>query len=194
TRYDSDALWGFTAGTVRCRRILGEGYFNAGKRYARGATVIEASAPINEGDSGGPLVNESGAVVGVSAAVAWESQGAGLFVAAEEVRAFLDRAGRKVEPQRETEARNVADHAGRDVYRHAVDSVALVLAKDSDKRAAGWIVDRQRRLLITTADFVSRRETIEATFPVRRDGRLLAEAQLYREQRVRLRENGRTVT
>jgi tetratricopeptide (TPR) repeat protein/S1-C subfamily serine protease len=194
-RYDSDVLWGFTAGTVRCRRVMADGYFCAGKRYARGATIVEANAPINEGDSGGPLVNESGAVVAMSAAVAWESQGAGLFVAAEEARAFLDRAGRKADPPREVEpGLPVAVHAGRDVYRHAVGSVALVLTKDSDKRAAGWIVDRQRRLLITTAEFVSRRETVEATFPLQQDGTLVTEARLYREQRAKLREQGRTVT
>ena len=45
--------------------------------------------PINEGDSGGPLVNERGEVVGVAAAVAWESHGAGLFIDVRHVRELL---------------------------------------------------------------------------------------------------------
>ncbi len=73
TRYDSDALWGFTAGTVRGPRMLREGYFSGAKELAKGTRLIEATAPINEGDSGGPLMNSRGEVVGVCAAVEWKA-------------------------------------------------------------------------------------------------------------------------
>src|SRR5262249_30834542 len=88
-RYDVDVLWTHTTGTVPAVRPLRQGYFNAGQQLASGARALLAGVPINEGDSGGPLVNDAGAVVGVAAAVAWEIQGAGLFIDLAEVRKLL---------------------------------------------------------------------------------------------------------
>src|SRR5262249_10787983 len=90
-RYDSPALWNHAAGTVRQTRTLRDGYANGGKTLAKGARVLEADVPVNEGDSGGPLLNERGEVVGVTAAVAWEYRGAGLFVDVSELRGLFAR-------------------------------------------------------------------------------------------------------
>jgi tetratricopeptide (TPR) repeat protein/S1-C subfamily serine protease len=187
TRYDSDALWGFTAGTVRGSRVLREGYFNGGKQLAKGARVIEATAPINEGDSGGPLVNDRGEVVGVCAAVAWEALGAGLFTDRQEVLALLERAGRKTRP---IELTVVGAGVGREVYRRAMQSVALVLGADSKHRATGFIVDRQRRLLLTTAETVGRREKMDVVFPTTEAGQIVGDVRFYLDNEKRLRAKG----
>ena len=181
TRYDSDALWGFTAGSVRGQRVMREGYFSGGKHLAKGARLIEAIAPINEGDSGGPLVNVRGEVVGVCAAVEWRAHGAGLFADRREVLALLDRAGRKPPTPTEPSRHPVMASAGQEVYRQAVRSVALVQGSDPKLRAAGWVVDRQHRLLLTTAAFVGRREKLAVIFPVHESGRLVSDEQHYRE-------------
>ena len=89
-RYDVDSLWVYSGGAVRQVQTLKEGYFSGGKELGKGARVVAAQAPINEGDSGGPLVNDRGEVVGVAAAVAWEEQGAGLFIDVSEVRALAN--------------------------------------------------------------------------------------------------------
>jgi len=44
------------------------------------ANVIQISAPINPGNSGGPLLNDKGQVVGVTTAIAADSQGVGFAI------------------------------------------------------------------------------------------------------------------
>ena len=182
TRYDSDALWGFTAGSVRGPRVMREGYFSGGKELGKGARLVEASTPVNEGDSGGPLVNARGAVVGVCAAVEWKAHGAGLFIERDAVLALLERAGRPI-PQAEPPL-PVAPAPGYAVYRRAIRSVALVQGTDPKQRATAWVVDRRRRLLLTTAEFVGRQEKVYLSFPVHEKGRLVTNSSYYRDRRV----------
>ncbi len=184
-RYDTDTLWGYTAGAVRQVQTLRDGYFCAGRQLARGARVLVAQAPINEGDSGGALVNDRGEVVGVAAAVAWELHGAGLFIDLHELRAFLTP---------------VADAPGspgppgsRDVYRDALHCLALVQGEGPDSHASACLLDRERRLLLTTAEVVGRKETAEVIFPVCQDGRVVAEAAFYRAQADLLKKKGARV-
>ena len=183
-RYDVDSLWTHSGGAVRQVQTLKEGYFSAGKQLAKGARVVSAAVPINEGDSGGPLVNERGEVVGVAAAVTWEAQGAGLFIDAAEVRALAD-----MPPPEEPQNPAAASFLGRQVYREGVRSLALVQT-EGDRRSSGWLLDRSRRLLLTTAEAVGKRETVDVTFPAFRDGRVVSEAAAYRDEPRLLRENG----
>src|SRR5262249_59746109 len=85
------------------------------------------------------------------------------------------------------------DLPGREVYRRAVTAVALVLGPGSDLRATGWVIDRKRRLLLTTAEHVGRREKMDVTFPLHEDGRVVSDVRRYRGNEVRLREQGRRV-
>ena len=180
-RYDVEVLWAYATGEVRYSQTLREGYFSGGKQLAKGATALTASVPINEGDSGGPLVDDAGRLVGVAAAVAWEANGAGLFIDVRHVRELLG-----VPP---TDARLEA--AG--VYRRAVDGVVLVQYAGGP-RAAGVVLDRARRLILTTATAVSKDDDLTLTFPHRQGGALVAEAAWYRTQDALLRQRGRRCT
>lgn len=82
----SEALWGFTSGTVRSvykktfRSGAGEHEF----------TVLETQAPINSGDSGGPVVNAKGELVAVAQAISPKARLVTYCVDISEVRDFLD--------------------------------------------------------------------------------------------------------
>ncbi len=197
-RYDSPVLWVYVAGSVRQLRRLPEGYFNSGKQLAKGARVVEAALPVNEGDSGGPLLDAHGDVVGVTAAVAWERGGAGLFLDLDEVRAFLTRAEvrpaspARTEPSAETPT--PARQPGRDLYRRALTSFTLVRQPDNPRRGSGFVIDRTGRLLLTDASLVGTRPTVEITFPTARAGQVVTDAAFYTTQAVDLRGQGRIVT
>ena len=191
-RYDVDSLWVHTGGAVRQVQTLKEGYFSGGKELAKGARIVSAYAPINEGDSGGPLVNERGEVVGVAAAVAWEAQGLGLFIDLAEVRALADISppgSPSIPAPPLTVERPPGPLAPRDVYRQGLHSLALVRT-DGDKRSSGWLLDRSRRLLLTTAEAVGKRETVDVVFPAYRNGQVVSEAAAYRDEPRLLREKG----
>ena len=170
-RYDSDVLWVYTAGIVRQVRTLPEGYFNAGRQYAKGARVLFAQAPINEGDSGGPLVNGRGEVVGVAAAVAWEAQGSSLFIDVSHIRALNNA---------ENPPAVSGPSAGADLYRRGLRGLVLVQATSADKRASGWLADAQRRLVVTTAEAVGKRRA-DRHVPGHARRRVIADAAHYRE-------------
>jgi S1-C subfamily serine protease/Tfp pilus assembly protein PilF len=192
-RYDCEPLWVHTAGAVRQVLVWKEGYFNGGKQLAKGVRVVLTQAPINEGDSGAPAVNERGAVIGVAAAVAWEYQGCGLLIDVSEVRRFLGGKvgeGIKVDPP----APMAAHLAPREIYRQGLRSFALVQTAAGEKRASGWIVDRQRRLLLTTADAVGKYDKADATFPLLQNDAVVAEYAFYRDQQPLLKKKGQRVT
>lgn len=152
-RSDVESLWTHAAGSVRAVRTLREGYFSAGRNLARGAKTLLAGVPINEGDSGGPLVNQHAAIVGVAAAVAWEAQGAGLFIDLSELQALLEEPA----PPRK--------HSSRPSYSRAARSTVVVQYEGGPRRA-GILLDRERGLILTTARAVAKEATIEVVFPV----------------------------
>jgi tetratricopeptide (TPR) repeat protein len=178
-RYDVNVLWSAGTGRVRALRALRDGYFSSGRQLAKGLRVLLAGLPINEGDSGGPLVNDRGEVVGVAAAVAWETSGAGLFIEAAAVRALL--AG--------TAPPRAGPVVGTEVYRQAVRFVVLV-QYEGGGRFAGVVVDHARRLVLTTAEAVAKEKTVAVTFAVEQAGGLVAEAAWYRGQADLLRRKG----
>ncbi len=172
---------------MRQHLVWKEGYFNGGKQLAKGVQVVLTQAPINEGDSGAPVVNERGEVIGVAAAVVWEAHGGGLLIDASEVRRFVgehDGKGSATDPPPDKE------RPPRDLYRQGLRSFALVQTAAGEKRASGWIVDRERRLLLTTADAVGRYEKADATFPLTQADGVLAEYAFYRDQQPLLKNKG----
>jgi tetratricopeptide (TPR) repeat protein len=192
-RYDCDPLWVHTSGTVRQRLVWKEGYFNSGKQLAKGVHVVLTQAPINEGDSGAPAVNERGEVVGVAAAVVWDAHGGGLLIDATEVRRFVGD-GIGVGTGSQPLGQPTEQLEPREVYRQGLRSFALVQTAAGDKRASGWIVDRARRLLLTTADAVGKYDKADATFPLTQGGRVVAEYSFYRDQQPLLKNKGYRAT
>jgi tetratricopeptide (TPR) repeat protein len=178
-RYDCDPLWVSTTGSVRQAFVWREGYFNSGKQLAKGAHVLLTQSPINEGDSGGPLVNDRGEVVGVSAAVIWEANGGGLFIDVREVRTLL---GGEAPPADQPSP-------GREMYRRGLQSLALVQPPSGEKRT-GWLLDRERHLLVTTAEAVGKHEKVDVTFPAHQGGEVVAEFGFYRDQAALLKKKG----
>jgi tetratricopeptide (TPR) repeat protein/S1-C subfamily serine protease len=185
-RYDTPVLWTYTGGAVLQSQVLPDGYFCSGRQMAKGARVLTAQAPINEGDSGAALLNEAGEVVGVAAAVAWETQGAGLFIDLRHLRDFLGEPPPSEEGKPEAEARS----SGREVYRSGVHCLALIDGGDAEGFASGCVIDRDRRLLLTTAEVVGRKETALITFPVYQGGEPVAEASFYKSNEDLLKRKG----
>jgi tetratricopeptide (TPR) repeat protein/S1-C subfamily serine protease len=190
-RYDCDPLWVQTSGTVRQLLVWKEGYFNSGKHLAKGVRVVLTQAPINEGDSGAPAVNERGEVVGVAAAVAWELHGGALLIDASEVRRLVGEGVGTGSPG-DPLGPPGPQLAAREVYQQALRSFALVQTT-GDRRASGWVVDRARRLLLTTADAVGKYESADVTFPLVQEGAVVAEYSFYREQQALLKKKGHRV-
>jgi S1-C subfamily serine protease/tetratricopeptide (TPR) repeat protein len=188
-RYDTTALWTYTSGAALQSQVLRDGYFCSGLQMAKGAHVITAHAPINEGDSGGALLNDHGEVVGVAAAVAWETHGAGLFIELRHVRGFLGEAPPTEKREPEAERRSV----GREVYCTGVHSLALIQGADPDAFATACVLDEHHRLLLTTAEVVGRKETVLVTFPVYQGGAPVAEASFYTTNEDLLKKKGARV-
>jgi tetratricopeptide (TPR) repeat protein len=82
-----DALWEYTAGTVRT--VYRKKYKYQQNNQEVDARVIETQSPINPGDSGGPVVDDQGELVGVNAGTVRDAQLVSLCIDVSEVRAFL---------------------------------------------------------------------------------------------------------
>jgi S1-C subfamily serine protease len=178
-RYDLEVLWTNGSGVVRQVQTLREGYFTAGQPFGKGARVVLADVPINEGDSGGPLLDQQGQVVGVAAAVAWEAQGGGLFIDVSAVRSLLGEL-----PGKEGDK---GQESGALAYARGLRGVTLVRYPGGGL-SSGVVLDRARRLILTTVEAVGKEETVEVVFPVFQDGRLVAESAFYERQRDLLRK------
>ncbi len=82
-------LWSFGQGVVAQIRPDYEWSYQDG--ITRSATTIQTQTPVNPGNSGGPLLNEDGAVVGIVAGSATETEGVHFAVAVQHVRELLTR-------------------------------------------------------------------------------------------------------
>jgi hypothetical protein len=98
-----EKLWDFTGGSVRqvSRRHLANGGI---------ASVVETDMPFNKGNSGGPVVNDRGVLVAVVEGYRTDARLVSLTVAVDEVRGYLSRCDRLVEP---TTARDFLDRGDR---------------------------------------------------------------------------------
>jgi S1-C subfamily serine protease/Tfp pilus assembly protein PilF len=182
-RRDLDENWIATTGHVRQTFRTEEGYFWNAKPLANGAGMILAQSPILEGDSGGAVVDRRGEVVGVASAVRWQARLATLCVDAAELRAFLDQK----EPAKKSERPATAGVA---VYRDSLRAVALVRNGSSNSRTTAWVIDRERKLLLTAATAVGNQDIVDIIFPVTLDDRVISEARYYRDSLRELRASG----
>src|SRR5437773_6507735 len=79
-----------------------------------------------------------------------------------------------------------------EVYRRVLHGVAWVHAAGSGK-GTGWIVDRERRWLVTCAHVVGDNTTVEVVFPVVEKGQVVAPRAYYLEHYPRLQKEGYTM-
>lgn len=82
--------WTYTRGIVS--QIRRDYAWSTESRLNHKATVIQTQTPINPGNSGGPLLDDDLQVIGINSFVS-EGEGLNFAVSAEDVNAFLARAG-----------------------------------------------------------------------------------------------------
>jgi S1-C subfamily serine protease len=96
-RLDLETVFNLTAGPLRARGRLADGYFWRGRKLAKNAEVLIGQLPTEEGDSGGPVLNDRGELVGVASALRRQCPGAAVCISAAEVRTFVGLAGARAE-------------------------------------------------------------------------------------------------
>jgi tetratricopeptide (TPR) repeat protein len=92
----SDALWVYSAGTVR-QVYRKEWRYRSGPVHA--ARVVETQAAINPGDSGGPVVNDAGELVAVVSGRLPEASLLSWCIAATEVKEYFEEVRPLIEPK-----------------------------------------------------------------------------------------------
>ena len=184
-RHDSDALWNYTTGEVRQIGKLTDGYFWRGKKLASNMPCLLLQSPINVGDSGSALVNDRGEVVGVISGVRWQAPITAIAIQVSEVRALLAEAEKKDPPP------NPAAVAS-EVYRKLCAATCWVRPTATEGRSGCWIVDRQRKLILTTASGAGSSDLVDVLFPLMDKSELVAEATAYVD-RIGLRQKGQLV-
>jgi S1-C subfamily serine protease len=175
-RRDLDQLWTYTNGHVSQRYRSREGYPWRTLQLAKNCRLLALQAPINDGDSGGPAVSDRGEVLGVTSAVLWHADRIAVAVDASEVRKFVfPKTGGGVPSDRES-----------NLYERLLRALALVRSSSSTSRSSGFVIDRAKRLLLTTAHAVGPHERVELIFPRFDNGKLVAESAAY-ETAIRIR-------
>jgi S1-C subfamily serine protease/Flp pilus assembly protein TadD len=175
-RGDLDQMWGHAAGFVRQTYHSADGYPWRTMRLGNGSRLLALQLPINEGDSGGPVVNHRGELVGVASAILWQAQRSAAAIDVSEVRAFLY-------PDTKPSAK---PQAAKSVYSQLVRAAVWVQSPSATTRATGWLFDRDRKLIISSAQAVGPHERVEVVFPLFEKGRLVSESARYADvSRVR---------
>jgi S1-C subfamily serine protease/regulator of sirC expression with transglutaminase-like and TPR domain len=175
-RHDAELLWTLTAGRVRQIGRLPEGYFWAGRRIGAGVSLVVLQAPIAAGESGAAVVNDSGRVVGLVSAVVNQTPGSAIAIDVSEVRSMLaDARGTPAPPPRST------DTATRPDAQALAAGAVWIRPRATNGRAAGVLVDADRRLVLTSATAVGSEPVVEVVAPRWYLGRLVPEANTYRD-------------
>jgi S1-C subfamily serine protease/regulator of sirC expression with transglutaminase-like and TPR domain len=172
-RRDLEQMWSYTSGRVRGVYRSEDGYPWRTRRLAQGCRLLALQAPINEGDSGGPAVNDRGELIGVTSAILWQAERTATAIDVTEVRAFLypDTPPRPADPKR----------PDADAYGQLVRAVVLVHSPSSLSRSSGFVIDKSRRILLTTAQAAGPHERVELVFPKFEKGRVISEAAAYKD-------------
>lgn len=74
----------------------------------------------------------------------------------------------------------------RKIYRQAVQATALVRVKTADNKSGfgtAWVVNRQKGLLITNYHVVESASQVQVLFPIIRGGRVVADKDLYKNEK-----------
>src|SRR6266851_8564455 len=76
-----------------------------------------------------------------------------------------------------------------DLYQQTLRSTAMVVVPSGDKasQGTGWLVDRERKLLVTNCHVVGGQKQVLVVFPVYRNGQVITERNYYLKQAPRLR-------
>jgi S1-C subfamily serine protease len=175
-RRDLEQMWALTFGSLRQLYRSGDGYAWRTHRLARGCRLLALQAPINEGDSGGPVVNARGEVIGMAAAILWQTERAAAAIDVGEILKFVFPQVPPAQPAK----------PDRGFYHQLVHSAAMLQTPSSTSRSTAFVMDKSRCLLLTTAESVGPHERVELVFPIFEKGELIAEAGAY-EKAVRIK-------
>jgi tetratricopeptide (TPR) repeat protein len=76
-----------------------------------------------------------------------------------------------------------------DLYKQTTRSTAMVVVPQGDKasQGSGWVVDRDRKLLVTNRHVVGNQKQVQVVFPVYRNGELIADRTYYLKEGHRYR-------
>jgi len=181
-RHDAEALWLSCTGEVRQIGRLTDGYFWRGKKLAENVPCLIAQLPILPGDSGGPLVNEHGDVVGVISGLR-AAPSTAIAIQADEVRLLLTEAKKL-----QFINRDVAVEAST-LVRKLTAATGWVRPTATEGRSAGFVIDRQRRLLLTTNSGAGSSDLVDVLFARLKKNDPVAELAAYAD-RTGLRQEG----
>jgi S1-C subfamily serine protease len=175
-RHDSELLWVRTTGTVRQCGKLEEGYFYAGKRIGVAVPLLFVQSPIEAGESGSALLDECGRVIGVVSAVSNRTPGLAFAVDVGAIRKLLEQLG---DPR--STGTSVPKRENISVVDAALHATVWVRPQATEGRTAGVLIDREHRLVLTTASAVGKEEIVDVVAPKWDQDRLVAEASEYRD-------------
>jgi S1-C subfamily serine protease len=170
-RHDADLMWNRTAGAVRQVGRLAAGYFTAGHRIGAGMPLLLLQSPIEAGESGSAVVNRSGRVIGMVSAIANQVPGLAIAVDVSEIRLLLPDAPKHaiVVPRRSPPP------AAEALPRATV----WVSPQSTAGRAAGVLIDFERRLVLTSATAVGTEPLVDVVAPRWFGGRIVPETDVY---------------
>ena len=80
--------------------------------------------------------------------------------------------------------------AGRDLYERVVPSLALIDA-GAEGRGSGFVIDVDRKWLVTNHHVVGDAKTVDVLFPAWLDGELLVEREVYQANFRQWKHSGR---
>ncbi|HKB04812.1 MAG TPA: trypsin-like peptidase domain-containing protein [Gemmataceae bacterium] len=175
-RHDSELLWGTSRGCVRQAGRFSDGYHAAGKKIGGGAAAVLTQLPVEAGESGAAVVNAAGEVVGVMSAVAERTPGVGIAIGVGEVRALLADARKEAPPP--PSAPGGRPRADAEALSR---STVWVRPQATEARAAGVLIDRDHRLILTSAAAVGGEELVDVVVPKWAGDRLVAERTEYQD-------------
>jgi S1-C subfamily serine protease len=187
-RHDADRMWNLTAGLVRQKGRLPDGYFWAGHRLGRGVPLVLLQAPIEAGESGAAVVNATREVIGLVSAVVTQTPGLAIGIDVSAIRSLL--ADVRKDPPGTNPMPGLPVWTGAEALARAT---VWVRPRATDGRAAGALIDFDRKLVLTSATAVGHDPVIELIAPKWEAGQVLAELDSYRDQ-LGLRLVGRCVS
>jgi S1-C subfamily serine protease len=181
-RHDAELMWNLTTGTIRQVGRLHDGYFHAGRRVGAGVPLLMLQSPIEAGESGSAVVNGAGEVIGVVSAVVNAVPGLAMAIDVAEVRGLLADA-RKGE---------IPAPAGSDLrgVPAVLRATIWVRPQATAGRAAGVLIDGERKLVLTSAAAVGAEPVVDVIAPKWDRGRIVPELDAYAD-RLGLRLSGR---
>jgi S1-C subfamily serine protease/cytochrome c-type biogenesis protein CcmH/NrfG len=171
-RHDSEFLWTRTTGTVRQCGRLAEGYHWAGQRIGMDVPILLLQSPIEAGESGSAVLSAKGQVIGLVSAVNGRAPGVSIAIDVAEIRTFLaDVRGDKPPAPRDSDSEP----------SKLARATVWVRPEASEGRFGGVLIDRDRRLLLTSAAALSKDDVVDVVAPKWEGKRLVAEAAEYRD-------------